>query len=150
MGASRVGQAVAAGGGAARLITLDTSSIVSLANVRDRSHPRTVAALADEPVPYIVPAWVLGEAAYVLESRIGMKAVTAFLRDLDTGALTFDCGEGDYARIAELALRYDDLRLGVVDAAVIACAERSGGRVLTLDRRHFDVVGRELGLELFP
>jgi predicted nucleic acid-binding protein len=141
---------VAAWGGADRLITLDTSSIVSLANVRDRNHARTVAALAEEPVPYIVPSSVLAEAAYVLESRVGMKAVTAFLLDLDTGALTFDCGERDFARIAELALRYDDLPLGVVDAGVIACAERNGGRVLTLDRRHFDVVGREVELEVLP
>jgi predicted nucleic acid-binding protein len=33
-----------------------------------------------------------------------------------------------------------DLPLGFADAAVIACAESKGGRVLTLDRRHFDVV----------
>lgn len=34
------------------------------------------------------------------------------------------------ARIGELLGRYADLRLGLADACVIACAERYGGRVL--------------------
>jgi len=145
-----MGQTVAAARGAGRLITLDTSSIVSLVHTRDRNHARTVAAFRDEPGQHVVPASILAEVAYLLESRVGMKAVTAFLLDLDSGALTFDCGEGDFARIAELSLRYDDLPLGAADAGVIACAERRGGRVLTLDRRHFDVVRREVDLELLP
>jgi predicted nucleic acid-binding protein len=33
--------------------------------------------------------------------------------------------------------------LGFADAAVIACAERRGGKVLTYDQRHFSVVARE-------
>ena len=53
-------------------------------------------------------------------------------------------------RIRLLVRRYADLPLGFVDAAVIACAERRGGRVLTLDRRHFGVVGREGTLTLLP
>jgi predicted nucleic acid-binding protein len=42
------------------------------------------------------------------------------------------------------------LPLGSADAAVIACAERHGGRVLTLDRRHFGVVEREGTISLVP
>jgi predicted nucleic acid-binding protein len=50
----------------------------------------------------------------------------------------------------ELAARYADLPLGVADAAVAVCAERHGGRVLTLDRRDFDVVAGEARLEVLP
>jgi len=39
--------------------------------------------------------------------------------------------------------RYDDLSLGLVDAAVIACAERNGDRVLTYDYRHFGTIAAE-------
>jgi predicted nucleic acid-binding protein len=46
--------------------------------------------------------------------------------------------------------RYADLRLGLTDAFVAVCAERNGGRVLTLDRRHFDVLSRELALTVLP
>lgn len=51
---------------------------------------------------------------------------------------------------ANLVRRYADLELGLVDAAVIACAERNGGRVLTLDLRHFGVVAREGTITIVP
>ena len=36
----------------------------------------------------------------------------------------------------------------LADASVIACAERNGGKVLTLDFRHFRVVAREKRISL--
>lgn len=73
-----------------------------------------------------------------------------FLTDLESGAYLLDCGERDLARIRELVDRYTDLPLGFADAVVIACAERSGGRVLTLDRRDFGVAARDARISLFP
>jgi predicted nucleic acid-binding protein len=46
--------------------------------------------------------------------------------------------------------RYGDLPLGFADAAVVACAERNGGRILTFDRRDFDVVAADVGLTIVP
>ncbi len=66
------------------------------------------------------------------------------------GSYTLDCGEQDIPRIRELVRRHADFPLGFADAAVIACAERNGGRVLTLDMRHFGVVAREGTLILLP
>lgn len=49
--------------------------------------------------------------------------------------------EADLLRAAALVETYEDLRLGTVDAVVIAVAERLEAReVATLDRRHFTVV----------
>lgn len=76
--------------------------------------------------------------------------VDALIKDLDAGALVLDCGEQDYRRVRELMLRYADFPLGLVDAAVIACAERSGGRVLTLDLRHFGAVARDGTITVLP
>jgi predicted nucleic acid-binding protein len=45
---------------------------------------------------------------------------------------------------------FRDLPLGYADAAVIACVERRGGNVLTLDRRHFGVVEREGTIRVLP
>jgi predicted nucleic acid-binding protein len=43
--------------------------------------------------------------------------------------------------VRELCRRYEDLPLGLADAAVIAIAERLGERsIATLDHRHFSVV----------
>lgn len=90
--------------------------------------------------PYLVPAGVLGEVTYLIEHRLGSKALDVFLEDLVTRAYALDCGAEDFPRVRELVRRHEDLPLGFVDACVIACAERNGGRVLTLDARDFRVV----------
>jgi hypothetical protein len=66
-----------------------------------------------------------------------------FVLDLESGALTLECDEEALPRIRELALRYAYLPFGFADANVISCVERSGGGVLTLDRRDLDVVAGE-------
>ena len=49
-----------------------------------------------------------------------------------------DLVRADYVRIRDLLTRYADLKLGFVDAAVIAIVERLNERKLaTLDHRHF-------------
>lgn len=86
----------------------------------------------------------------MLERDLGARGLDAFLAAIVTGRFSLDCGEDDIPRVRELAARYADLPLGVADAAVAACAERYGGRVLTLDRRDFDVVAGEVRLEVLP
>ena len=131
-------------------LVLDTSGLVALANRRDPSHRRAVDALQGDPGPYVVPAGILAEAAYVLEARLGVASLESFLQDLEEGRLLLDRGDRDLARIRELVLRYADLPLGLADAAVVACAERRGAGVLTLDRRGFDVVAGEGTIRLVP
>jgi predicted nucleic acid-binding protein len=132
------------------VITLDTSGILSLLDAADPAHERCTAVLEEDRGPYVVPVALLGEACYMIARDLGTRPVLAFLADTDADLFSLDCGEGDLARICELVERYDDLELGFADAAVAACAERTSGRVLTLDRRDFDVVGRELGLDVLP
>ena len=49
--------------------------------------------------------------------------------------------EGDISRIAELVEQYVGLPLGIVDAAVMAVAERLNlAEVATVDRKHFSIV----------
>ena len=58
--------------------------------------------------------------------------------------------KSELPRVRELVQRYADLPLGFADAAVVACAERTTGRVLTFDRRDFAVVAREGTIQLAP
>jgi len=132
------------------VITLDSSALFTLANVQDDDHALVRAALLDDPGPYIVPTGILGEIAFMIESRLGQASLATFLSDIATGSYTLDCGERDIPRIRELVLKYADFPLGFADAAVIVCTERNGGRVLTLDMRHFSVVAREGTLTLLP
>lgn len=132
------------------LITIDSSGLIAILDRRDLHHAAVAEVFRRERPPYIVPAGSLGEVAYFLERWIPSVGVDPLLADIESGRLTLDCGEQDIPRIRTLVERYADLPLGFVDAAVIACAERNGGRVLTLDRRHFGVVGREGTIALLP
>ena len=125
------------------LITLDTSGIFALLNRGDIDHERVKSDLFEDKGPYLVPAGILAEIAYMVEERLGARVLDSFVQDLESGGLTLECGEEDLPRIRQLVGRYEDLPLGFADASVISCAERNGGRVLTLDLRHFGVVAAE-------
>lgn len=132
------------------MITLDTSALFALLNRRDPDHAAAVETLDGDPGPYLVPAATLGEIAFLVEDRLGPRALDLLLADLESGAFVLDCGESDLGRARRLLGRYADLALGFVDAAVIACAERNGGRVLTFDLRDFGVVAAEGTITILP
>ena len=132
------------------MITLDTSALYALLNQRDLDHAAVLAVLRADAGPYLVPAGIMAEVAYLVESRLGVRVMDALLADLEAGAYSLACGDEDIPRIRSLASRYEDLPLGFADASVVACAERNGGRVLTLDNRDFAVVAREEAIVVLP
>jgi predicted nucleic acid-binding protein len=131
------------------LITLDTSALLPLIYQKDPEHERVRAAVAASRGPYLMPAGILAEIGYLTIRRAGRRELNLLLDDLVSGALTYDSGDRDLARVRELVERYSDLPLGVADAAVVACAERNGGQVLTLDR-DFDIVAKEGTITVLP
>lgn len=132
------------------MITLDTSAILALLDRRDPDHAAVRRVVTSDAGPWLVPAGILGEVAFMLQSRFVAEALPAFLADLEAGEYTLVCGEDELGRVRTLVERYRDLPLGFSDATVIACGEQAGGRVATLDRRDFEVVARETALELLP
>ena len=84
----------------------------------------------------------MAEVAYLLEKRLGSESEVRFLGDLAAGNLIAEpVREPDWLRIAELVADCSDLRLGTVDASVVAAAERLGvTQIATLDRRDFSAV----------
>lgn len=132
------------------MITLDTSAVLALLDGRDPDHAAVRGVVEADAGPWLVPAGILAEVAFMLQSRFVPGALPAFLDDLESGEFTLVCGDEHLSRIRGLVERYADLPLGFSDAAVIACAERAGGRVATLDRRDFEVVGREAPITLLP
>lgn len=106
--------------------------------------------MASARPPYLVPSGILAEIGYLVERRLGVAVLEAFLLDLEQRAFALVNSEDDLGRVRELVGRYSDLPLGLADATVIACAERHGRSVLTLDQRHFGVVAREGKIEILP
>lgn len=134
-------------------LTLDTSGLLALLNRKDKHHAACVAAFRRDDGPYLISTAILSEIAWFLEDRrhFPFDAQEVLLGDIRSGAYTLDWSPADIARIQALIERYRDLDLGFADSAVIACAERNGGRVLTTDFRHFPVVARgEKNLAILP
>lgn len=99
-------------------------------------------APAETDGPLLVPSPVMGEIGYLLETRVGPQAEVAFLKSFGgNGFHIAELTEADIPRLTELVETYLDLPLGIVDAAVIAIAERLElTEVATVDRKHFTIV----------
>jgi predicted nucleic acid-binding protein len=124
------------------VLLVDSGPLYAAAATRDKHHQRAVELLANSPRPLLVPALVLTEVSHLLSDRIGPHAELAFSRSLADAELVVEpVLDGDWTRITELMEQYLDLPLGMVDASVIAAAERRGLDVIaTLDHRHFRTV----------
>jgi predicted nucleic acid-binding protein len=135
------------------VITLDTSAVVAIYDPHDPDHGRVTAALESVSGSRMIPAELLSEIDHMLRARMrrGPEAVVTLLGDLVDGVYTCQCDSDErLPRVIELLTRYEELRLDLADASVVACAEANGGRVLTLDRRDFDVIAGEGRITILP
>lgn len=133
---------------APRLIIADTSAIVAFTDRRDQRYAESVAVISATN-EIVIPAVVMSEGAFMVESRLGVLAMDSLLGDIERGAFDIDIGSQGIRRIRHLIRRYADLPLGYADASVIECAERRGGRILTFDH-HFYVVAGEGTFSVVP
>jgi len=134
----------------AALITLDTSGLLAAIDRTDPAHDQVMQALSLSRGPYVLPVATLSEVTYLIEQKLGGHILEEFITTLVEQQFVLDCGDHDFERIHALIVRYNDLPLGFSDAAVIACAERNGGLVATLDYRHFGVVAGEGTIRIMP
>jgi predicted nucleic acid-binding protein len=123
-------------------LVLDTGPLLAALDRADVDHARCVALIEASTSDLVVPGLVLAELDYWCGERLDGDVWPAFLEDVVAGAYRVVYPTlAELDRCRELQERYADLRLGVVDASVIALLERLGeDTVATLDRRHFGVV----------
>ncbi|HEX9944540.1 MAG TPA: PIN domain-containing protein [Thermoanaerobaculia bacterium] len=133
-------------------VLLDTDVLFAYYDRRDAWHPASRRLIEAEAGGLIVPVPVISEVDYLLGERFGNQAQVSFYEGLVDGSyFVADLPQESYPRILELNRKYESLRLGFVDAAVMALAEHLGmGRIATTDRRHFNAVRLALPLELLP
>ena len=120
----------------------DTGPLLAALDGADPDHERCARLLVDADEDLVVPALVLAELDYWCARRLAPQAWLVFLDDLLAGVYRVESPTvSDLARCRELQARYADLTLGVVDASVVALAERLGEpKVATLDQRRFRAV----------
>ena len=91
------------------------------------------ASALEDARPAIVPGLVLAEVDWHLRKRRADMA--RLLREVTEGAYAYEAATlDDVARAAQVDKKFTDLRLGIVDASIVALAERLDiRRVLTID-----------------
>jgi uncharacterized protein len=132
------------------MILCDTSGLIALLDHDDINHTRVIPYSKEH---LIVPVTVLCEVDYFISKYLGDHVARQFMTGQGRNEWTLLGFEAsDLERANEIRAEYADLRIGFVDASLIALAERHRlSRLLTLDRRHLAVVRpRKLELELLP
>ena len=134
------------------MIVADTGAIVALIDASDRHHRALIDAYRREPGQWVLPWAILPEVDYLVGQHLGARAEEAFLADIADGAFHVDWGrEADLVRAHALARQHRALHLGLVDAVVIAVAERvRATAIATLDLRHFGAVAIKGAPALWP
>lgn len=123
------------------MLLVDTNVLLAAADTSTREHERCAKVL-DEHDDLAVTVPVAIECAWMIESRLGPAAEAAFVAAIAAGEiLIVDLIQPDWARCAQLIETYQDLGLGLVDASIVATAERFDiTTIATLNRRDLAVV----------
>ncbi len=134
------------------MIVADTGAVLALLDADDRHHTVLRAVFEERPARWLLPWAILAEVDYLALAHLGQRVEEAFLSDLAAGHFRVEWGrEADLERAHALCTRYRALKLGLVDAVVIAVAERRrADAIATLDLRHFGAVRIAGAPKLYP
>jgi len=108
-----------------RMILADTGPLYAAADASDGHHEEASAFFRQNREPVLVPVTVLPEVCYFIGRELGPEAEIRFMRSFLQGELLLEpVTDGDLPRCVELMQQYAGVLLGLVDASVIALAER--------------------------
>lgn len=124
------------------MIIADTSGLLALYNRNEPAFPSVSNAIGASSEPVVVSPFVIAELDYLAATRLGVDAELAIIRELAGGAYEFaQLTTEEVQTCADVIERYRDQEIGITDASLVVLAHRYRTRtVLTLDRRHFDVL----------
>ena len=134
------------------MIVADTGAVLALIDADDRHHGPLRAVFESNPAAWLLPWAILPEVDYLVAAHVGQRAEEAFLADLAEGSLAVEWGdERDLTEAHRICKRHKALKLGLVDAVVIAIAQRLRAETIaTLDLRHFAAVAIRGAPRLIP
>ena len=121
---------------------VDTSALLAYFDTDEPDHQAVAAVLDDTDEPLVVSPYVVAELDYLVASRLGVLVELAVLTELAGGAWDLPGIDAEELRDARAIIeRYADQRIGVADASNVVLAGRYRTQtIVTLDRRHFDVL----------
>jgi hypothetical protein len=124
------------------MIVADTGALIALFDRSDRHHDAVRRLYEDNPDRWVLPWAVLPEVDYLAATHLGPRAQDLWLADLASGSFSVEWGRPEDLSAAErLCRRHKGLRIGLVDAVVIAVAERlRASAIATLDLKHFGAI----------
>jgi predicted nucleic acid-binding protein len=124
------------------VIVADTGGVIALLDRNDRHHAAVRTLFERDGGRWILPWAILPEVDYLASTKLSVEVARAFAADVRDGQFRMDANAArDLPRAVALLDRYADLRLGLVDAVVMAQAERHKAEaIVTLDVRHFRAV----------
>ncbi len=134
------------------MIVADTGALIALFDRSDRHHDEVRLLYEADPDAWVLPWAILPEVDYLTATHLGQRAQDLWLADLASGAFSVEWGRPEDLVAAErLCRRYKALRIGLVDAVVIAVAERlRAPAIATVDLRHFGAVAIKGRPKLLP
>jgi predicted nucleic acid-binding protein len=124
------------------VLLVDTNVWLAAADRRSTRHDGCSRLIAEHDGELAATAPVVAETGWLLLDRGGPTAQAGFVEMVTAGRLeVVDLTPADWARVHELVVAYADLPLDLVDASIVAIAERLDlSTIATLDHRDFRVV----------
>lgn len=124
------------------MIIADTSGLLALFNAAEPSHAKVRRTVMSQTDRLVVSPFVIAELDYLVTKRLGMDAALTVLSELAGGAYELAAIDAsELEQTAGIIAKYRDQDIGVTDASLVLLANLAGTRrILTLDRRHFDVL----------
>jgi len=124
------------------VLLIDTNVWLAAADRRSGRRHDCTQLLATHRGQLAVPVPVIAETSWLILDRLGPDAHHQFLRLIIDGHLdAVDLTTTDWARSLDLVERYTDLRLDLMDASLVAVAERLDITTFaTFNHRDFAVV----------
>jgi predicted nucleic acid-binding protein len=127
-------------------VIVETSALLAFFDRDEPDHAAVSRILADASEALVLSPYVVAEVDHLVATRHGVPAELKVLKELAGGAwelATIDAA--DLERASSVVKRHADQGIGIADASIVVLADRYRTRtILTLDRRHFDLL-RPLG-----
>jgi predicted nucleic acid-binding protein len=134
------------------MLIADTGAIYAFYDGNDQYHKSVQTIINQNAGKIIIPEIILVEIDYLLGRLLSVEAELDFFQDIFHGVYRLHpLKNKTLQRCSELIAQYQDLKLGLADAVVMATAEELKiYQILTVDERDFRAVRLQAPLTLLP